>query len=313
MPTVIDLHKQRWRCHSCYHTVSAKTPLVQPNHTIAAHMTERIMKLAHERLPVKTIARIIGISASSVQRIIDQNLKLRPARRLPTRLCFDEFRSTHGMMSFICLDADSHRLIALLGDRFNRTIKNFFIAHYSLTERTRVQTVTMDMNAAYQTIIHEVFPKAQVVIDRFHIIQLAARALDQVRVQALKQLDDKHSRPYKIMKTNWRLFHQTAPDTEPKLKQTYETYLALHDALMVKKHPAELANLLATYEPNGTAMDMTIATLKRHKVAVLAAVTSPYSNGPIEGVNRLIKSLKRSCFGFKNQLNFFKRIYQITA
>ncbi len=128
------------------------------------------------------------------------------------------------------------------------------------------------------------------------------------------------------MKTNWRLFHQTAPDakhkqflfglnedvtqqeaidialdTEPKLKQTYETYLALHDALMVKKHPAELANLLATYD------------LKRHKVAVLAAVTSPYSNGPIEGVNRLIKSLKRSCFGFKNQLNFFKRIYQITA
>ena len=77
---------------------------------------------------------------------------------------------------------------------------------------------------------------------------------------------------------------------------------------MVKKHPAELANLLATYEPNGTAMDMTIATLKRHKVAV----TSPYSNGPIEGVNRLIKSFKRSCFGFKNQLNFFKRIYQIT-
>ncbi|WP_240032102.1 transposase [Lacticaseibacillus paracasei] len=61
------------------------------------------------------------------------------------------------------------------------------MAHYSLAERTRVQTVTMDMNAAYQTIIHEVFPKTQVVIDRFHIIQLAARALDQVRVQALKQ------------------------------------------------------------------------------------------------------------------------------
>ncbi len=58
----------------------------------------------------------------------------------------------------------------------------------------------MDMSAAYQTIIHEVFPKAQVVIDWFHIIQLAARVLDQVRVQALKQLDDKHSRPYKIMK-----------------------------------------------------------------------------------------------------------------
>ncbi|MBM6642421.1 transposase, partial [Lacticaseibacillus paracasei] len=46
------------------------------------------------------------------------------------------------------IDADSHRLITLLGDRFNRTVKNFFIAHYSLADRTRVQTVTMDMNAA---------------------------------------------------------------------------------------------------------------------------------------------------------------------
>ena len=98
----------------------------------------------------------------------------------------------------------------------------------------------------------------------------------------------------------------------PKFKQTYENYLALHDALMVRKHPANLANLLATCEPNGAAIDMTTATLKRHKVAVLAAVTIPYSNGPIEGINRLIKSFKRSCFGFKNQLNFFERIYQIT-
>ncbi|EPC79237.1 Transposase, partial [Lacticaseibacillus paracasei subsp. paracasei Lpp37] len=43
--------------------------------------------------------------------------------------------------------------------------------------------VTMDMGAAYQTIIHEVFPKAQVVIDRFHIIQLAARALTRPSAQ----------------------------------------------------------------------------------------------------------------------------------
>ena len=61
----------------------------------------------------------------------------------------------------------------------------------------------------------------------------------------------------------------------PKFKQTYENYLALHDALMVRKHPANLANLLATCEPNGAAIDMTTATLKRHKVAVLNAITSP--------------------------------------
>lgn len=39
----------------------------------------------------------------------------------------------------------------------------------------------------------------------------------------------------------------------------------------------------------------------------------PHSNGPIEGENRLIKPLKRNCSGFKNQQNFFNRIYQLVA
>ncbi|EPD07175.1 transposase [Lacticaseibacillus paracasei] len=105
-----------------------------------------------------------------------------------------------------------------------------------------------------------------------------------------------------------QLIRQIFMRVSPKFKQTYETYLALHDVLMVREHPENLANLLATCEPNGAAIDMTTATLKRHKVAVLNAITSPDSNGPIEGVNRVIESLKRSCFGFKNQQNFFKKI-----
>lgn len=97
---------------------------------------------------------------------------------------------------------------------------------------------------------------------------------------------------YQTILSKSPLFVMNIAATGYVLKQTFETYLAFHDALLVKKHLAELVNLLTTYEPNGTAIDMTIATLKRHKVAVLAAVTSPYSNGPIEGITRLIKSLK---------------------
>jgi transposase len=75
----------------------------------------------------------------------------------------------------------------------------------------------------------------------------------------------------------------------------------------------KLWQLIDTYQPSGTAMDIAIATLKQNRRGVLAATASPRSNGPIEGVNRMIKSLKRSCFGFKNQTNFFNRIYQLAA
>ncbi|WP_461214672.1 transposase, partial [Lacticaseibacillus sp. GG6-2] len=89
-------------------------------------------------------------------------------------------------------------------------------------------------------------------------------------------------------------------------------YISVHDALM--NHDTRAVwRLIDTYQPAGTTMDTTIETLRKNRSGVLAATASPRSNGPIEGTNRLIKSLKRSCFGFRNQTNFFNRIYQLTA
>lgn len=337
IPTILALNKQRWYCENCHHSTIATTPLVQFNCSIARGIQDSVLKLSLKRLTVKTIAAINGISSSSVQRILTANIKYRPARRLPENLCFDEFRSTGNMMSFICIDGDSHSLVSLLGDRLNKTIKDFFISHYSLKERNAVKTITMDMNSAYQLFIHEVFPQAQIIIDRFHIVQLLGRALDQARIAALKQIQDHHLRTYKVLKTQWRLFHKADPDathirylfglneytTEqnalnialndyPSLKLVYETYLACHNALMAQD-TRKLWHLLDTYRATGTPLDVAMETLRKNRAGVLAATASPRSNGPIEGINRLIKSLKRSCFGFRNQGNFFNRIYQLTA
>ncbi|WP_162254599.1 transposase, partial [Liquorilactobacillus nagelii] len=78
-------------------------------------------------------------------------------------------------------------------------------------ERSAVKSVVIDLNANYQLFIKRLFPHAKIIIDRFHIVQLVNRAFDQLRVTILKQQSDKHSRIYKALKINWRLFHQ---DTE---------------------------------------------------------------------------------------------------
>ncbi|WP_423789898.1 transposase [Liquorilactobacillus nagelii] len=38
---------------------------------------------------------------------------------------------------------------------------------------------------------------------------------------------------------------------------------------------------------------------------------SSLSNGPIKGINRKIKALKRICYGFKNMNHFYARILLI--
>ena len=50
------------------------------------------------------------------------------------------------------------------------TIKKFFEENYSRDERAKVKHICMDMNAVYQNFVHELFPNAEIVIDRFHII-----------------------------------------------------------------------------------------------------------------------------------------------
>ncbi len=56
-----------------------------------------------------------------------------------------------------------------------------------------------------------------------------------------------------------------------------------------------------------------ISLMKKNMTAVLSSVEYDFSNGPVEGINRRIKSLKRSCFGFRNLDNFRKRIALIRS
>lgn len=44
-------------------------------------------------------------------------------------------------------------------------------------------------------------------------------------------------------------------------------------------------------------MDIAIATLRKNLRGVLNASQTKLSNGPLEGINRKIKALKRSCYG----------------
>lgn len=216
-------------------------------------------------------------------------------------------------MSFICIDADTHKAVKVLGGRLNKDIKEFFINQYNVAQRAAVKRVVMDMNAAYQLIVHELFPNAEIIIDRFHIVQMIGRAMDQIRVTTLKQLDGKSRYLFGL---NEYSTQQNAIDlgtaVSPIFKTAYETYLAIHEALM-DGHPRVLKRLITEYQPTGSVMDTAIATLRKNLPWIINAAKSPYSNGPIEGVNHKIKELKRTCYGFANQANMFVRVYQLIA
>src|SRR5699024_12612146 len=69
-----------------------------------------------------------------------------------------------------------------------------------------VRTITLDLNAQYQTIVYRLFPNAEIIVDIFHIVQLVSRALDKARLLATSGLNH-FSREYKVLKSEWKIFH----------------------------------------------------------------------------------------------------------
>ena len=89
--------------------------------------------------------------------------------------------------------------------------------------------------------------------------------------------------------------------------------VAILENRLTKTIRERLIDVLENYRRSGQNMDTAISTLKKNMTAVLNSVEYDFSNGPVEGINRRIKSMKRSCFGFRNLDNFRKRIALIRS
>src|SRR5699024_10268563 len=127
---------------------------------------------------------------------------------LPKHLSFDEFKYKKGQMAFEYVDAETGDIIDILERRDARAIKEHFIRNYHLKDLKKVETITIDMNAGYVNVIKEIFSQEKIIIDRFHIVQLISRSMNQTRVHIMNRMkkyewDD--MKKYSRLKMYWRL------------------------------------------------------------------------------------------------------------
>src|SRR5699024_8266062 len=97
-----------------------------------------------------------------------------------------------GQMAFEYVDAETGDIIDILERRDARAIKEHFIRNYHLKDLKKVETITIDMNAGYVNVIKEIFSQAKIIIDRFHIVQLISRSMNQTRVRIMNRLRTSH-------------------------------------------------------------------------------------------------------------------------
>lgn len=148
---LLVLRKQRFLCKACGHTQIAQTPIVMKQHQISQNIKHGITRELTTDRTMASIATQYNVSTNTVSRqLVALGRQTKPAYDgLPASLCIDEFRSTGNQMSFIAIDAQKHDLITILLGQKNKDIKDFFLSHYSLSNRNKVTRVVMDFNSQY--------------------------------------------------------------------------------------------------------------------------------------------------------------------
>ena len=154
--------------------------------------------MTHRKADQSAIAKRLYISVSVVQRQLEQFIFKESYDKLPQILSWVEFSRNKGKLAFIAQDFETRKIVTVLENNKQSTIKNYFY-NYPRMVRERVKVVTVDMSASYIPIIKQLFPNAQIVLDRFHIIQHLGRAMMSTRVATIKRFDIK-SLPYRAMK-----------------------------------------------------------------------------------------------------------------
>uniref|UniRef100_UPI0035E41776 transposase n=1 Tax=Enterococcus durans TaxID=53345 RepID=UPI0035E41776 len=140
-----------------------------------------------ESTSITEIARQKNISTSSVYRVMKRFYRpLNPFKQtLPKVLCFDEFKSVRSVasaMSFIMMDGQSHALLDIVENRRLPYLERYF-SRFSLAIREAVEFIVIDMYAPYVSLVKKLFPNAQLIIDRFHIVQHIGRTFLNHRVK----------------------------------------------------------------------------------------------------------------------------------
>lgn len=76
-----------------------------------------------------------------------------------------------------------------------------YFAYFTHKARSNVKLIIIDMYSPYITLIQKMFPNAQIIIDKFHLVNLISTSLNKTRINIMK--NDKKN--YNKLKRYWKL------------------------------------------------------------------------------------------------------------
>ena len=183
MKTTVDVEVYRVKCPDCGVKVE-KVPLL-PSKAPFSKRFEDAVGQACESASARQVARRFGLPESTVRAIDRRYLERWAAnRRKPVlrQMGVDEIHlgKKQKFLTVVC-NLETAEPLWFCRERKKETLDDFFQEELSGRQRRGIEAACVDMWEPYRLSIEQWAPKCRIVYDKFHILQHANKAIDEVR------------------------------------------------------------------------------------------------------------------------------------
>ncbi|MBO1350885.1 MAG: ISL3 family transposase [Hormoscilla sp. GUM202] len=276
---------------------------------------------------IKSVAERTGVSESEIETML-KDLKKSLVGQKPQdlkRLGIDEISLIKGQGNYcaVLVDLDNSQLLALVPDRTQEAIEKVLLS-WGIDVLSGIEEVSIDLWRPYKTLVEKLMPHAEVVADRFHVMNQVQEELDNGRKQTKKEvnnMDDKkkktaklkvlHHSKYVLLANSDDLNEAQKSQLEevnkefPKLQKMHELKENFRKVFEESINWFDgLLNLAEWLKQSAELFPKSQGTIRRWLVEITADFEQKTTNGIVEGINQKIKLVKRCGFCFRNIENF---------
>ena len=238
-------------------------------------------------------------------------------------------RSDPWLTSFVDCSRDGPgSLLGLAPERSGGCVRDW-LGEQSQAFRDTIEVVVIDPSAPYASGIRAALPGVRIAVDKWHLVALANTMLTEVRQRVTREQLGRRGTTADPVWVNRRLLLTGADHLSAKQWTRLTAMLDRSDPtreigaawgvkerlrlLLAETEPSKirwrLADLYdAAIDANMTETTRLATTIQTWWPAVLVALTEQVSNARTEGFNRIIKQTKRVGCGYRNMINYQRRI-----
>lgn len=307
----IWVKRQRYMCQECHSTFFEGLIDMDERRAITRRLALYIEKQALLK-PFTTLANEVGLDEKTI-RLIFKDFVIREEKSIkfeaPRCIGIDEAHLLHNYRCVIT-DVENNRIIDLLRDRKTPTVVGYL---QRLPGIRNVECASMDMWKPYKDAINTVRPGIPIIVDKFHVVKMANKALEDIRKIVRRTLTDKqrktlmHDR-YVLLTRRSKLSASAYLKMEswtrniPAIGQMYslkEEFFDIYNCTSKKEAMERYFAWKASIPPNMKAPFKDLLTaMKNWETEIFNYFDMPITNAYTEALNGLIKIANRQGRGY---------------